>query len=484
LYLKRTYHLNWLYYFTLLISDSLIITFSILLALIIRFGSISTATIPFSAMAGTWIFLVIAEILAMMVENLYAVRTTVNKSMNIFRTIRTIVTISIVFIVVLFLTHFPTNIFICSRLAVFILMILWLFMTIIARLLIIPKIFPWLLKTIRFGTISLVIFGEPDVCRKIKSTLLKSPVYRQVLDLTIYSQPLPDDPNERYTKCMEILSRYNATELIIAFGEEDFNSIAHFSLLTSRAGVPFSIFSRRIMELAYFDPWITIDELGALTFHSKKWSRASEIVWRAADILIAITGLLLFLPVIAVTVPAIVLTSPGGVFYTQTRIGCRKKPFKFLKFRSMRNDVSDRKIVHEKYFRKYVNGSAASKSERGEVYKTINAKAITSVGKIIRKTSVDELPQIINVLTGEMSIVGPRPCIDYELEYYTSEWLQHRFTIKPGLTGIWQIYGRSRLGFEKSQFLDFVYILSRTDGTNIRLILKTFPVMLFGKGGL
>jgi lipopolysaccharide/colanic/teichoic acid biosynthesis glycosyltransferase len=85
---------------------------------------------------------------------------------------------------------------------------------------------------------------------------------------------------------------------------------------------------------------------------------------------------------------------------------------------------------------------------------------------------------------GEMSIVGPRPCIDYEMEHYTSEWLQQRFTIKPGLTGIWQIYGRSRLDFKKSQFLDFIYVLSRTDGTNIRLILKTFPVMFFGKGGV
>ncbi len=484
MHFNRTYYLNWLYYFTLLISDALIITFSVLLALIIRFGSLNTLIVPFSAIAGTWIFLMIAEIMAMMVENLYAVRTTVNKTMNVFRTIRTILTISIVFIVVLFLTHFPTNILICSRLAVFILMILWLCTTIIARLLIIPKFFSQLLKILHFGTISLVIFGEPDVCRKIKSTLLKSPIYRRVLDFTIYTQPLPENPDERYAKCMEVLSHNKATELIMAFGEEDFDSIAHFSLLTRRANVPFSIFSRRFIELAYFDPWITIDDLGALTFYNRKWSKTSEIVWRAADILIAITGLLLFLPLIAITIPAIVLTSPGSIFYTQTRIGYRKKPFKFLKFRSMRTDVTDRKTVHKKYFRKYVDGSAASKSEKGEVYKTFNAKAITPVGKIIRKTSIDELPQIINVLMGEMSIVGPRPCIDYELEYYTSEWLQHRFTIKPGLTGIWQIYGRSRLGFEKSQFLDFIYILSRTDGTNIRLILKTFPVMLFGKGGL
>lgn len=473
-----------MYYFTLLISDFLIIALSILFSILIRFGSLNTATVPFSAIAGTWIFLVIAEILAMMVEDLYVIRTTVNKAMNIFRTIRIIVTISVFFIVVLFLAHFPTNIFICSRLAVFILMVLWLLMTIIARLLIIPRIFPWLLRILGFGKISMVLFGSPAACGKIRTTLLKSPIYRQLFELKIYSQPLPADPDERYTRCMEILKSEDATELIMVFDEEDFNSIARFSLLTRRAGIPFSIYSRRILELGCFDPWITTDKYAALTFCSRKQTGISSTLWRMSDILIAIIGLLVFFPFIAVIIPAIALTSPGGILYKQTRIGYMKRPFSFIKFRSMRIDVDDRKSVHKRYFIKYVNGDAATESKNGEVFKTINSKAVTPVGRIIRKTSMDELPQILNVIRGEMSIVGPRPCIDYEMEHYTSEWLQQRFTIKPGLTGIWQIYGRSRLDFKKSQFLDFIYVLSRTDGTNIRFILKTFPVMFFGKGGL
>lgn len=482
--LRRTCYLNRLYYFTLLLSDFLIIALSILFAILIRFGSLDTATVPFSAIVGTWIFLTIAEILAMMVEDLYVIRTTVNRAMNIFRTIRTIITISVLFIVVLFLAHFPTNVFICSRLAVFILMILWLTMTIINRLLIIPRIFPCLLRILGFGKITMVLFGTNTVCKKIRSTFLKSPVYQQLFEFRICSQPLPDDPDERYTRCMEILKSKGATELIMVFEEEDFDSIARFSLLTRRVGIPFSVYSRRMMELGYFDPWITIDRYAALTFCSRKWTGIANALWRASDILIAFIGLLIFLPFIAVIVPAIALTSPGGVLFKQTRIGYRKKPFSFLKFRSMRIDVDDRKSVHKKYFMKYVNGNAASKSENIEVFKTISSKAVTPIGRIIRKTSMDEIPQILNVLRGKMSIVGPRPCIDYEMEHYTSEWLQERFTIKPGLTGIWQIYGRSRLDFKKSQFLDFTYVLSRTDGTNIRLILKTFPVMFFGKGGL
>ncbi len=420
----------------------------------------------------------------MMVEDLYAVRTTVNKVMNIFRTIRMIVTISVFFIIVLFVTHFPTGIFICSRLAVLIMMILWLAMTLISRLIIIPRVFPWVLRILRFGKISLVIFGTETVCEKIRATMLKSLVYRVILDLKIHSDSLPDDPDERHTRCMDILESEKAAELIMVFDEEDFDFIARFSLLARCTGIPFTIYSRRIPELGYFDPWISIGSYGALSFCCREWTRISRTLWRISDILIAIVGLLVFLPVIAVTIPAIALSSPGGVLYRQTRIGYRKKPFSFFKFRSMRADAEDKQSIHKRYFIKYVNGDAAAKSESGEIFKTVSSKAVTPVGKIIRKTSVDELPQIRNVLRGDMSIVGPRPCIDYELEYYTSEWLQHRFTVKPGLTGIWQVYGRSRLGFKKSQFLDFVYVLSRTDGINIRLIMKTFPVILFGKGGL
>lgn len=435
-------------------------------------------------MAGTWIFLAISEVLLMMVDDLYVVRTTVNKAMNIFRTVRMILTVSVFFIVTLFVTHFPTDMFICSRLAVLFVVILWLIMTIIARLIIVPGIFPWLLKIFRFGKISIVLFGDSTICSRIKSTMLKSPVYRQVFDLKINSQVLPANPEERYSRCIEILASENSTGLIMVFDEEDFDYMARFSLLTSSAGVPFTIYSKRIPELGYFNTWITVGSYGALAFCSREWTGISRALWRVSDILAAVAGLLLFLPIIAVLVPAIALTSPGGILYKQTRIGHRKKPFSFFKFRSMRIDADDKQSIHKKYFMKYVNGDAASRSGNDEVFKTISSKAVTPVGKIIRKSSIDELPQIFNVLRGDMSIVGPRPCIDYELEYYNNDWLEQRFTIKPGLTGIWQVYGRSRLGFEKSQFLDFVYVLSRSDGINIRLILKTFPVMFFGKGGL
>jgi len=482
--LNRIFKLNRLYFLILLVSDFVIIALSILFAVMIRFGSVYSSSVPLTAMVGTWIFLAISEILAMMVENLYVIRTTVNNVMNVFRTIRVIVAVSILFIVVLFLSHFPTSVFICSRLAVLIIMILWLFMTLTSRLLIIPGIYTRLLRIFGLKKMTVVLFGPREICRKIRSTLLKSSVYRKLLDLKIHTEVLPEDPASRFARCIEVLEDHDANELTMVFEEGNFDDMAHFVLLTRRAGIPFSIYSRRIPELGYFDPWMSIGEYGALTFFSRQWTRVSDFLWRLSDILIAITGLLVFLPILAVAVPAIFLTSSGGVLFKQTRMGRGRKPFNFLKFRSMHVNASDRKSVHKEYFQRYVNGDSADESKKGEVFKTISSKAVTPVGRIIRRTSVDELPQILNVLRGEMSIVGPRPCIDYELEHYTSEWLQQRFSIKPGLTGIWQVYGRSRLGFKKSQFLDFVYVMSRTDGINIRLILKTFPVMFFSKGGL
>ncbi|MBN2588024.1 MAG: sugar transferase [Candidatus Fermentibacteraceae bacterium] len=482
--LRRSYQLNRLYFFTVLLFDLIITAAAILIAVRIRFGMFSTPEVPFSALFGAWVFLNLFQIIAMMVENLYVVRTTVNRSMNIFRTIRMIFAITVLYIVHLFLAHFPADSFICSRLTVLYMMFLWTSMSVVSRLLLIPCVFGFIGRLLRIRKIPVIIFGEEKISTGIRKTILKSSAYRRALDVSLCTDPLPADPDERFAFCLEVLERESASELMMVFQEEGFNEIARFSLLARRSGVPFVIFSPRIIELGYFDPWLTVGGHGAMAFCSREWTATSRRLWRVADILTAVAGSVLFLPVILLTVPAIALTSKGGVLYRQTRIGYRKKPFTFLKFRSMRVDVEEKQTEHRKYFKKYVNGSAASSSKDGGVFKTISHRAVTPVGRVIRKTSIDELPQILNVLRGDMSIVGPRPCIEYELEHYGREWLQQRFTVKPGLTGIWQVYGRSRLSFEKSQFLDFIYVISMTNGLNIRLILMTFPVMLFGKGGL
>lgn len=476
--------LNRLYFLILLISDFIVIAISILLAVLIRFGSLNTSAAPFTAMIGTWIFFTLTELLFMMVENLYTVRTTVNRIMNIFRTTRLIIISSMLYIVVLFLIHFPLHIFLSSRISVLLFIGFWLIFSILTRITVIPYIFPPLLRIIRFGTISVVLFGPEDVTVRMCSLLLKSPVFRKILKLRIDRSPLPDNPADRLAVCLESMKKDDSTEFVMVFEDEDFNFIAEFCLYTRSAGIPFSIYSKKIPELGYFDPWISFGHFGALTFFSRHWSKSAERIWRLTDILLSIAGLILLAPVFIAISLTIALTSPGGVLFKQKRIGKNRKPFTFLKFRSMLADAENREEFHKEYFRRYVNGNAAKKSKDGEVFKKISSQSVTTIGRIIRKTSLDELPQIFNVLSGDMSIVGPRPCISYELEHYNSDWLQKRFTVKPGLTGIWQVYARSRLSFEKSQFLDFVYVISRSDGMNFRLILKTLPVMFFSKGGI
>jgi lipopolysaccharide/colanic/teichoic acid biosynthesis glycosyltransferase len=481
--LRRGLVLNQLYFLTLLMVDFSILAVSILLAVKLRFGTLNTMTVPFSAMICTWVFFAVLEMLFSMVENLYSIRTTVNRTMNAYRTIRMILISSILYVLAQFILHFPKQVFINSRITILLIMLFWLLLSVTMRILLVPMIFPYILRVFRFGRIRTMLFGPELELARIEMSFCGSPVYRSILDFHMHAGSLPDTPAERFRMCTEAMEADGSTEFIMVFEDEDFDFIAQFSLLSRRAGIPFSIFSWRIPELGYFDPWLSFSNFGALTFYSKEWTSTARRVWRITDIILAAIGIVAFSPLMVAIALVVKLSSPGGALFRQARIGLDRKPFTFFKLRSMYIDAEEREKLHQEYFRKYVNGDAAHDDQNGKVFK-ISSSAITPVGRFIRKTSLDELPQLFSVLKGSMSVVGPRPCIDYELQYYDREWLQERFTVKPGLTGIWQIYARSRLSFEKAQFLDFIYVLSRSDGINLRLILKTFPVMLFGRGGI
>ncbi len=473
-----------MYFITLILVDFVILAVAIILSVLLRFGTLNTSAVPLSAMALTWVFFAILQMLFSMVENLYAIRTTVNRMMNTYRTLRLILISASAYIIIQFLTHFPVRIFVSSRIAILLFLLFWTILSVLCRIILVPWFFTNLLRLTRFVTISTVIFGPSETGLRIMRALSRSPINRQILKIRIHRGEVADDPDARFDQIRAVMKETGAAEFVMIFDDEDFSFIARFSMHARRAGIPFSIFSWRIPELGYFDPWLSFKNFGALTFYSKEWSRTAEGVWRAMDIILSSIGILIFSPLMLIIALAVKLTSPGGVLFEQSRIGLNLKPFKFLKFRSMRNDANQKRQEHEAYFRKYVEGAAAEGEGAEKVFKQVDTTAVTPIGRFIRKTSLDELPQMFSVLKGEMSTVGPRPCIDYELQYYDKDWLRQRFNVKPGLTGIWQVYARSRLDFEKAQFLDFVYVMSRSDGVNIRLILKTFPVMLFGRGGI
>ncbi len=195
---------------------------------------------------------------------------------------------------------------------------------------------------------------------------------------------------------------------------------------------------------------------------------------------------LLLLPVLciigAIVVVAVRLDSKGPILFPQRRVGKNGVEFVMLKFRSMK--IHSDEEPHREAIKQYMNGQKLNSGTTSDLaYKQVNDSRVTRVGRFIRKTSLDELPQFWNVLRGEMSLVGPRPPLPYEVELYSSyDWL--RLAGKPGVTGFWQIYGRSRVTFQEMIEMDIAYLQRQSLWEDLKLIVLTLPVMIKGKGGV
>ena len=203
--------------------------------------------------------------------------------------------------------------------------------------------------------------------------------------------------------------------------------------------------------------------------------RINFIFKRAFDILASVIGLILLSPIFLTIAVLVKLSSPGPIFFYQERIGRNGKAFKFYKFRSMFvNNGED--IERKNMMLDFI------KNDQGNGKKVINENRITEIGKVIRKTSLDELPQLFNVIKGDMSLVGPRPCLPYEFESYAG-WQKRRLNVLPGCTGVWQVTGRSSVSFKDSIVLDLYYINNMSPWLDLQILFKTIPVMLFARGG-
>lgn len=197
---------------------------------------------------------------------------------------------------------------------------------------------------------------------------------------------------------------------------------------------------------------------------------------RSFDIIASVAGIIILSPLFITLTLLVRLTSKGPIFFQQTRIGKDGKHFKFYKFRSMYvsndNDAERQKLMIE-FMKKG--------KQQGSDTKIINNKRITPIGGFIRKTSLDELPQLFNVIKGDMSLVGPRPCLPYEYENY-DEWQKRRVSVIPGCTGVWQVWGRSSVSFRDSVVLDLYYINNMSPWFDLQIILQTIPAVFFLRG--
>ncbi len=206
---------------------------------------------------------------------------------------------------------------------------------------------------------------------------------------------------------------------------------------------------------------------------------------RLIDIVGALFGMAIFLPA-AITIALVIkLTSSGPVLFRQQRVGYQGKLFTFLKFRSMY--VNNNNDIHKEYIAKLIEGNTHdinNGSDHSPIFKLKNDPRITPIGRILRKTSLDELPQFMNVLVGSMSLVGPRPPIPYEVDMYQQWHLSRVMEAKPGITGLWQVYGRNKTTFDEMVRIDLQYLKKRSVWLDMKLIIKTALLIFNPKSGL
>lgn len=213
--------------------------------------------------------------------------------------------------------------------------------------------------------------------------------------------------------------------------------------------------------------------------------RLLSVIKRTMDIIGGTLLLVLFSPVFLVIALAIKISSKGPVFFKQRRVGQYGKPFTFLKFRSMYNDSDP--SVHKKYVTELIAGLAQRNPSNGNgdgagAYKLTSDSRVTRAGAFLRRTSLDELPQVLNVLRGDMSLVGPRPAIPYEVAAYQTWHRQRVLQVKPGITGLWQVNGRSRVKFDEMVRLDLRYAKTWSFWLDIKILLRTPRAVWFGEG--
>ena len=206
---------------------------------------------------------------------------------------------------------------------------------------------------------------------------------------------------------------------------------------------------------------------------------ASELAMRALDIVVAGLALIVLSPLLLVVAILVRLDSRGPAIFRQERVGRNLKPFRVAKFRTMRNGVAA--DPHRAYVEEMIREDDNAKGTPRPMMKLQADPRITKIGHFLRRTSIDELPQFWNVLRGDMSLVGPRPPIQYEVDAYPARAFR-RFAVRPGLTGLWQVSGRSLVTFAEMIELDSEYVERRSLLLNLKILVLTVPTVIHGKG--
>ena len=327
-----------------------------------------------------------------------------------------------------------------------------------------------------------LIVGAGDVGQGIARKLLRHPEYGMNLVGFIDNQPRARQDGLDHVALLggtdnlvEMVRLFDVERVLIAFSSDSSEQTLEILRSLNELDIQVDIVPR-LYELV--GPSVKIDTLEGvpvIALPPPRMTRSSAVTKRAVDVIGALVGLLLTAPLFLFIAWRVKRDSPGPIFFRQTRLGKNRREFTALKFRTMKVDVDT--SVHKKYIEETMDPRVAQ-TVNG-MYKLDRGDAITRSGHWLRKTSLDELPQLINVLRGDMSLVGPRPCIDYETEHFLPHHFD-RFLVPAGITGLWQVTARAHATFREALDMDVAYARGWSLGLDLRLLIRT-PLQILGR---
>jgi exopolysaccharide biosynthesis polyprenyl glycosylphosphotransferase len=328
-----------------------------------------------------------------------------------------------------------------------------------------------------------VIVGAGDVGQLVARKILQHPEYGINVVGFVDSDPRERRPGLEHLALLgdpldlpRLVELFDVERVIVAFSNESHEDTVELIRSLNERDVQVDIVPR-LFELV--GPTVdvhAVEGLPLVGLPPARPSRSSRLIKRAIDVAGASIGLVLTAPLFAYALWRIPRESPGAAFFRQERVGHRQNSFVCLKFRTMRSDVDQEE--HKTYIQNTMRDDVAPNANG--LYKLERTSAITPFGRFLRKTSLDEVPQLINVLRGEMSLVGPRPCLAYETEHFDPHHFD-RFLVHPGLTGLWQVTARASSTFGEALDMDVAYARGWSLGLDLRLMCRTPMQMLKGK---
>jgi exopolysaccharide biosynthesis polyprenyl glycosylphosphotransferase len=330
-----------------------------------------------------------------------------------------------------------------------------------------------------------LIVGAGDIGQLLGRKLAQHPEYG--LELVGYVDAEPKAPLYGVSRLpllgrpediAEIVERHGVERVIVAYSRDENDSLLELIRTLRTLTVQIDVVPRLFDAVTPRVSMHMVEGFPVLGLTPARIARSSRLLKRIVDIVGAGLLLLLTLPLMLLTALLVRLDSNGSVFFRQVRLGAEMREFKVLKFRTMRTGTAA--APHRDYIRDIMDRNAAP--SQGSLYKLARNDDVTRVGRWLRRTSLDELPQLLNVLRGDMSLVGPRPCIPYETEHFAPHHFD-RFLVPAGLTGLWQVEARSHSTFAEALDLDVAYARGWSFGLDLRLLMRT-PLLMFNRRGV